>query len=81
MKLTNNTIAAINGNRSAIMRLAIVLGFSERWILRVIGKNKKNGPLTTIAALQIIREETGLSDSEILEDSDAELANVLPIKD
>jgi hypothetical protein len=69
MKLSNQAIEAIS-ERPVVLRLALALGFSERWILRVIGKNKKNGPLTTIAAIQIIREETGLLDSEILEASD-----------
>lgn len=69
MKLTNQAITAIS-ERQIVLRLALTLGFSERWILRVIGKNKKNGPLTTASALQVIREETGLLDAEILEGLD-----------
>jgi hypothetical protein len=66
MKLTPNAIAAIN-NRDIRLKLALGLSFSETWIRDLISVNKDNGPLTTAKSLQVIREETGLTDSEILE--------------
>lgn len=68
MKITEIAISKIN-NQTARLRLALALGFSETWVRGLIDKNKDNGPLTTAAALRIIREETGLRDSQILEDA------------
>jgi len=70
MKLTRKAIKAIK-EREPRMKLGIALGFSEQWIIRVISANKANGPLTTATALKVIREETGLTDSEILEEEKA----------
>jgi len=67
MKLTEKAIAALS-SRDTVLKLALALGFTEVWIDRLIRKNKENGTLTTAKALQIIREETGLSDQEILEE-------------
>lgn len=67
MKLTEKAIAAIR-TRETVLKLALALGFSEVWIDRLILKNKENGPLTTIKALEVIVEETGLDQSEILEE-------------
>lgn len=66
MKLSSKAIEAIN-NRPVIMSLALTLGFSELWVNKLIEANKPNGPLTTVAALEVIRKETELSDKEILE--------------
>lgn len=66
MKLTEKAIAAIS-NRSVILSLALGLDFTELWINKLISANKDNGPLTTVKAIQIIKEETGLVDDEILE--------------
>lgn len=65
MKITKKALSKIN-NQTARLRIALALGFSETWVRGLIDKNKDNGPLTTAAALQVIREETGLVDSEIL---------------
>ena len=67
MKLTEKAIAALS-SRDTVLKLALALGFTEVWIDRLIRKNKENGTLTTAKALQVIREETGLSDQEILEE-------------
>lgn len=40
---------------------------SEYTINRYIAENEENGMLTTAAALKVIREETGLTDEQILE--------------
>lgn len=66
MKLSKKAIKGIK-NQSPRLKLALALGFSEQWIVKVINANKLNGPLTTVAALKVIREETGLTDYEILE--------------
>ena len=80
MKLTNKAIEAIS-NRKAILAIAFALDFKELWVNKLINANKKNGPLTTVTALRVIREETGLADCELLEDSEVDVANLLPIKD
>jgi len=67
MKLTEKAIASLSA-RETVLKLALALGFTEVWIDRLIRKNKENGTLTTAKALQVIREETGLSDQEILEE-------------
>jgi hypothetical protein len=67
MKLTRKAIKGIK-DQGARLKLALALGFSEQWIVRVINANKPNGPLTTATALKVIRLETGLTDAEILED-------------
>lgn len=66
MVLTKKAIQATN-QQEVRLKLALALGFTEQWIMKVIAKNKENGPLTTATALMVIREETGLCDNEILE--------------
>lgn len=68
MKLTTKAIEAITP-RSAVLALALALGFTEVWIVKLIAANKPDGPLTTATALNVIREETGLLDTEMLEES------------
>jgi hypothetical protein len=70
MKLTRKAIKGIK-DQTVRLKLAIGLGFSEQWINRVIAANKSNGPLTTAIALKVIKEETGLTDQEILEEEKA----------
>jgi hypothetical protein len=70
MKLSNTAIERIS-NRKVLLSLALALDFSEQWMRRVVSNNKDNGPLTTAKAMGIIREETGLTDSEILEEEEA----------
>lgn len=48
------------------LKLADALDFTQGWVRSLAMANKKNGPLTTLKALQIIRENTGLLDHEIL---------------
>lgn len=71
MKLTSKAREAIN-TRQTMLALALALGFTELWINKLISANKDNGPLTTAKSLQVIRQETGLADSEILEEAVAE---------
>lgn len=64
MTISKQAIAKIN--QATQLKLALALGYSGRWIVNVIAANKPNGPLTTYSALKVIREETGLTDQEIL---------------
>lgn len=70
MKLTQKAISMLN--REARLSLALELDFSELWINKLVEANKENGPLTTVAAVNKLKEITGLSDSEILEPVEAE---------
>lgn len=70
MKLSKRALKGIKKSAPRL-KLALAMGFSEQWIVRVIATNKSNGPLTTASALKVIREETGLTDAEILEEEKA----------
>ncbi|MBS1915712.1 MAG: hypothetical protein JST87_05505 [Bacteroidetes bacterium] len=65
MKLTSRALRLIN-NKDTRLRLALALGFTEQWVIKLIDDNKDNGPLTTAKALQVIKGETKLTDTEIL---------------
>lgn len=69
MKISKKALKLLSGsdNRPLRLQMALGLGFSERWIERLIEENKTNGKLTTAAALQMIKEGTGLPESEILD--------------
>ena len=67
MKLSKKALKGIK-NRQTRLKLALGMSLSEQWINKMIEANKQNGPLTTAKALQVIREETGLADNEILEE-------------
>lgn len=66
MKLSAVALEKINVTKTRL-KLALELGYTERWISRLIKENDPNSDLTLSSSLKIIREETGLSDSEILE--------------
>ena len=68
-KLTTKAISAINKPKPRI-RLALALDCTEQTIRTYIKDNSDN--LTKASALQVIREETGLTDSEILEKDEQE---------
>lgn len=65
MKLTKRAIKKLS--KQARLKLALSMDFSEQWINRLVEHNKDNGPLTTVTAMQIIMQETGLTQDEILE--------------
>lgn len=69
MKLSQSAIQKINVR--AKNRLALELGCSVQTIERWIKNNDDNGDLTKATALQVIGEETGLDQSEILEEVSA----------
>lgn len=64
MKLSQKALKAIN-NPVTRRRLMDALGCTEFTIARYIQKNSDN--LTKAAAMQVIREVSGLTDEEILE--------------
>jgi hypothetical protein len=64
MKLTTKALSLVNVPRIRI-RIAVALEVTEQSIIRYIRDN--NDELTKAAAMKVIREETGLSDEEILE--------------
>jgi predicted transcriptional regulator len=47
------------------MKIALALGVSDQTVTRYIKEN--NDELTKAASLQVIREETGLTDKQILQ--------------
>lgn len=69
MIISKKAIKLLSGSdrRPLRLQMALGLGFSERWIERLIEENKPNGKLTTATALRLIKEGTGLSESEILD--------------
>ena len=71
MKLTKLALQRISQQRIKLM-LAIALECSEGTINRYIKNNDDR--LTNASSLKVIREETSMSDSEILEDSAVEKA-------
>ena len=70
MKIKNLIIMAIRGNTNLRKRLKETLDISEPTLYRLITENNSNDDLTKAAALKVIREELGLTDSEILEEMD-----------
>jgi hypothetical protein len=73
MKIKKIVLMAIRGNTELRRRLKEVLGnISEPTFGRMLNENRDD--LTKAAALKVIREETGLSDSEILEEGSLEEA-------
>jgi transcriptional antiterminator len=66
MKLNQKALKAIN-NPVTRRRLMDALGCTEFTISRYIQKNSDN--LTKAAAMEVIREITGLPDNEILENN------------
>lgn len=68
MILKLKTLAAIKKHTRLKNRLALELDKSGYTVERWISDNEPNSPLTTAKALQVIREELGVTDSEILEE-------------
>ena len=71
MKLSKITILALKGmTKEHKGRLAESMGMSTNSFYRHINENQDNGELTKAKALQVISEETGLDQSQILEDTE-----------
>jgi hypothetical protein len=65
MQLSDMVRLKIKKNKRIRSLLALALNRTEYTIIRWIDKNNDN--LTKAAALKVLRQETGLSDSQILE--------------
>lgn len=65
MRLSHLGLTVIRGSQNIKSRFMESFGITIDTVNRWVRENHDN--LTKAAALQIIREETGLSDSEILE--------------
>lgn len=68
MKLTDDAIKAMT--LRARNRIAIELDCSVQTVDRWIKENEDNGNMTKTLVVQIISEETGLNQDQILEESD-----------
>jgi transposase len=65
MKLSKIAILALKGSKGSKKRIADALGVTESTVYRWIAENHDS--LTKASSMLVIREITGLSDSEILE--------------
>ncbi len=68
MKLTHIAILAVRGCKGIVPKLSEALDVHEQTVYGYIQKNHEN--LTKAAALKVIREETGLTDEQILEENE-----------
>lgn len=66
MQLKDEVLKKINTPRTRT-RLALALECTDQTVIRYIRDNDDN--LTKAAALAVIREETGLEDSQLLEET------------
>lgn len=66
MKLSKDTIKIVKDHTKCINKLAYEFDVHSRTIERRIEDNEDNGPLTTVKAIQVIEEETGLTQEQIL---------------
>ena len=66
MNLSDLALSKID-TQTIRLKLALALTCSERTIVNLIAK--KSDDLTKAAALKVIREETGLTDAQILEET------------
>lgn len=64
MKLSNLAVTMLTAQTK--MKIALALEKDYTTVIRWVKSNDKNSPLTTAAALNIIKEETGLSTDQIL---------------
>lgn len=65
MRLSPIAIAKISST-DIRLKLALSLHVTEKSIIEYIKNNKNNGSLTKASALIVIKEETGLTEEEIL---------------
>lgn len=68
MRLTHLAIIAVRGSKGIVPKLADAINCSEPSIYKYIRENAPE--LTLAAALKVIREETGLLDEQILEETE-----------
>lgn len=66
MKLTNKALEKIRGSRRIKNLIAAELNCTELTVRRWLAGTGQHEMLTAAGALKVIRQETGLSDSQIL---------------
>lgn len=66
MKISKKAIEAILGSREAKREITYQMEVSYPTLYRWINENQEDGKLTTVTALRIIEETTGLDENEIL---------------
>lgn len=66
MKLNTAGISIIRGNKALWEAIRVALGVSANTMYRYVANN--DVVLTQASALTVIKQETGLTDAEILED-------------
>jgi hypothetical protein len=64
MRLSQTALQRVREPRIR-MRVAVALGITDQAVAKLIKRNSDN--LTKIAAIHVIKEETGLCENEILE--------------
>lgn len=67
MKISKKVIKIIKNDLELRREIGYVLKFGDLWMSRLARDNKENGPLTTKAAIDVIKAFTGLSERTILE--------------
>lgn len=72
MKLTRIARLAIKGSDDGVQRLADILNVSKQSIRRYLN-DENDDNLTKVAAIEVIKELTGLTQEEILEAESAEI--------
>jgi hypothetical protein len=70
MRLTHLALIAIKGSKGIIGKLADAMEVTPPTVYKYVRENADE--LTKAAALKVIREETGLNDEQILEESKSE---------
>lgn len=66
MKLSEAAVVAIKENMKLRNRLTFILDCHPDTLTRWVRENEEDGNLTKVTAIQIIHEESGLAQSEIL---------------
>lgn len=67
MRLSKECIEHISNTQKTRLKIAMVLGISEDWVKRLIKKNETNSILTLAATIEVIKSESGMSYSEIID--------------
>lgn len=68
MKLSKAAHLICRGSKEIKQQLAEKLGASATTVYRWVSENAENGPLTRAAALEVLRDNTGLADEHLLID-------------
>lgn len=76
MRMSKRAMMTFKGaGDEARIRLAQAMGVKKHTIWYWLRENKENGPLTTVKAVKVIAEITGMLESEIVEDTKVGLAH------